>query len=200
MGMPAVSSPLRWTPAMVRELPDDGNRYECVDGELLVTPSPAAPHQWIVIAVLKLLARYTEETGLGLTFTAPLDVEFHDKALAQPDIFVMRQPADPASPLEVRDLLLVIEVLSPTTARRDRGIKRELYMRTGVREYWIVDPDSRGVMRWQPGTATARWEEGTMVWSPDGAARPFTLDLPALFGAMPDLPERLRFGAPDGSD
>jgi Uma2 family endonuclease len=193
MGMPALSEPRRWTVEMLETLPDDGNRYECIDGELFVTPSPVTSHQSIVAALLRILAPYAEAMGIGPTFTAPLDIRFSGDTLVQPDLFVIRRPSGPEAPhLRIADLVLFIEILSPTTVRRDRFIKRDLYLRAGVQEYWIVDAESREVERWRPGVSAAVREQGTMVWHPEGASRPLMLDLPAFFAALPALPEQLR--------
>jgi Uma2 family endonuclease len=187
MGMPALSPSTHWTAEMVRALPDDGNRYECIDGELLVTPSPGKPHQFVVGAFYRAIFPYVEEMGVGLVLVSPLDVELADGMIVQPDTFVFR---DSASASEGRihgsDLLLVVEVLSKSTVRRDRTIKREFYARIGVHEYWIVDQAARRVERWHAGAPEAELESGTLIWQPPGATRPLLIDLPTLFEAIPE--------------
>ena len=188
MGMPALSQSTYWTAAMVRELPDDGNRYECIDGELLVTPSPRTIHQVIVGALYRVLSTYVEETGIGLALTSPLDIELDEGMIVQPDVLVSRLvPGLRDGRVSGRHLFLTVEVLSPSTARRDRGLKRTFYERIGVPEYWIVHPASRLVERWRHGAAPPVWEEGALAWHPEGAARPLTIDLPALFDSVPDI-------------
>lgn len=184
-----VEQPPYWTAEMVREIPDDLNRYECIDGELLVTPSPRNPHQWIVGALHLLVAPYVHSAGIGLVQISPLDVELDDGMIVQPDILAFRpSPLVAQGRIPGHDLFLTIEVLSPSTKRRDRGLKRDFYARIGVAEYWIVDPVSRLVERWRRGATAAVREEGILVWQPEGAVQPLTIDLPALF----DVPDALR--------
>ena len=187
MGMPAVSQPPYWTASMVRELPDDGKRYECIDGELLVTPSPGTLHQWIVGRLHWIVLPYVEEMG-GIVLCSPLDVELDDGMIVQPDILAFRpNPLVAQGRIPGHDLFLAVEVLSPSTKRRDRGLKREFYARIGVAEYWIVDPASRLIERWYNGASAAVREEGNLVWQPEGAAQPLTIDLPAMFDAVPEI-------------
>jgi Uma2 family endonuclease len=197
MGMPALSAPTYWTAAMVRELPDDGNRYECIDGELFVTPSPANLHQSVVGALYRVIFPYLRDTEVGYAQVAPLDVAYGD-GLVQPDLLAFRlAPATEGRRFRAHDLLLFVEVLSPSTALRDRGAKREFYARIGVPEYWIVHPASRLVERWRSGAGAPVWEDGVMTWHPEGAASALAIDLPALFAAVPDLPDRIQLERPD---
>ncbi len=187
MGMPALSPSTYWTAEMVRAIPDDLNRYECIDGELLVTPSPGNPHQAVVGAFYRAVFPYVEEMGLGFTQFSPLDVELDDGMIVQPDTFASRDSDSAANGrIHGSDLLLVVEVLSKSTARRDRTIKRAFYARIGVHEYWIVDQAARRVERWRAGAIEAELENGTLTWQPLGATRPLLIDLPALFDAIPE--------------
>lgn len=188
MGMPALSQPpTYWTAAMVRALPDDGNRYECIDGELFVTPSPLNIHQAVVGEFFLRLAPYVREMQLGYVQVSPLDVELDDGMIVQPDVLAFRlTPSVSMGRIHGQDLLLVIEVLSPSTARRDRGIKRQFYERIGVHEYWIVHPASRLVERWRHDATAPVWEEAELSWQPEGAVQPLVIDLPALFDAVPE--------------
>ncbi len=184
MGMPVPST--YWTAAKVRAIPDDGNRYECIDGALLVTPSPLNLHQAVVGAFYRTLFPYVREQGLGYVQVSPLDVELDDGMIVQPDVLAFRLTSSAgAGRIHGPDLHLVVEVLSPGTASRDRGLKRRFYARIGVQEYWIVHPASRLVERWRRDAETAQLEDGALQWHPDGAARALVIDLPALFDAIP---------------
>jgi Uma2 family endonuclease len=126
-------------------LPDDGKRYEILDGELFVTPSPSSQHQIILANLVEVLGGYVRQHRIGKVLFAPLDVIFADSSIAQPDAIYL----DAASmPLISRRGIeggppLVVEVLSPSTTRTDRSVKFSLYARYGVEFYWIVDPDAR---------------------------------------------------------
>ncbi len=184
MGMPQAATP--WTAAMVRELPDDGNRYEVVDGELLVTPSPVKLHQRAVGRLLALLIPYVDAQQTGEALDSPADIELDPESLVQPDVFVqgrvegrLTNTWNAGAPL-----LLAIEVLSPSTARADRTTKRRRYQRAGVPEYWIVDLDARTIERWRPAEERPEVLSDTMTWHPAGAAEPLTLDLPLFFARV----------------
>jgi Uma2 family endonuclease len=186
MGMPALSESGRWTIDLLETLPDDGNRYECIDGELYVTPPPATVHQWMVSMLLRLLGPYVDESGIGFTFTAPTGVEIDARTMVEPDVLVSRFPSsNRVKRLLGEDLVLAIEILSPTTARRDRGVKHALYTRIGVDEYWIVDIEERRVQCSRPGADDVELVTGQLTWHPAGASRPLVIDLPALFDAIP---------------
>ncbi len=127
-------------------LPDDGKRYEILDGDLYVTPSPTARHQRVSRNLFLTLARHVQAHELGEVLAAPLDVILADDSIAQPDILFISKERLPI----VRDWVhgapdLVIEILSPGTRERDRTLKRHLYARYGVRELWLVDPEARTV-------------------------------------------------------
>lgn len=118
-------------------LPDDGNRYELLDGELLVTPSPRVRHQ-VVSLELALLLRQTVPPGLRV-LSAPMDVRFGPRRQLQPDLLVVRDEGLDAVRVESVPLL-VVEILSPGTRARDQVTKRRAYEQEGVASYWIVDP------------------------------------------------------------
>ena len=125
-------------------LPDDGQRHELIDGEHYVTPSPNPAHQVIVGNLYFALRTYLEANQVGQLFTAPLDVVFSEYDVVEPDLLFITAARrhDVVTSQNVRGAPdLVIEVGSPGTRRRDETIKRRLYERDGVTEYWIVDPD-----------------------------------------------------------
>ncbi len=179
MGMAA---PIYYTADQIRDLPQDGNRYEVVHGEFLVTPAPRLLHQEVVGRLLVALRLYLENERVGRALPAPADISWGPDTLVQPDVFVV--PLEQARTLEwsrVEDLLLVAEVLSPSSARADRFTKRIEYQRQRIPLYWIVDADERRVEVWTPDDTAPRFERERLVWRPTGAARAFELGLQVLF-------------------
>jgi Uma2 family endonuclease len=178
MGMAA---PRYYTADMVRALPDDGNRYEVVYGELLVTPAPRLWHQVLVQRLGLGLGNYLERERAGVLLTAPADISWGPDVLVQPDVFVADvNEARTLAWSEIRTLLLVAEVLSPSTARGDRVLKRLRYRQAGVPLYWVVDGDARSVEVWTPADDFPTVERERLVWHPRGAREPFTLGLEEL--------------------
>lgn len=177
MGMPAPST--NWSREQVLALPDDGNRYELVDGELLVSPSPRRPHQEVVLELFRRVDAYVREHGLGAVYLAPADLDFLSGQLLQPDLFVASQR--PSEWADVGIPLLVAEVVSPSTARHDRITKRQLYQRAGVAVYWIVDLDARVVEVWTPDAERPDIAIQNLTWQPDHAVAPLDVNLPAFF-------------------
>jgi Uma2 family endonuclease len=185
MGMPETLE--RWTAAQVRELPDDGNRYEVVDGELLVTPSPSYNHQDVVGELFALVREFCRAAGAGHALVSPADIEFDPDTLVQPDVFVVPTSAGrPKSWADVHTLLLAVEVLSPSTARADRTVKRGRYQRAGVPDYWIVDVDARLIERWRPGDQRPEIVSDRLVWRPAAADHDFELDVASFFSRVLD--------------
>lgn len=188
MGMPSIAEH-HWSPEDVEALPDDGNRYECIDGTLLVTPAPAPKHQDALRALYDAVRPFIQEHRIGQIYWSPADVRLEPKALVQPDLFV----CVPRAPIErirrwsdIGALRLAIEVLSPSTAKRDRGLKRRFYQRSGVEEYWIVHPDERMIERWRPADARPETMRESLYWAPQGSSEALRIDLPRLFAAALD--------------
>ena len=126
------------------QLPDDGLRHELIEGEHYVTPSPNTRHQRISIRLGLLIGGWLDAHPGGQLFHAPLDVVFSEFDIVEPDlIYLSSQRAfDLVTAQHVRGVPeLVIEIVSPGTRRPDETIKRRLYERAGVDEYWVVDPD-----------------------------------------------------------
>ena len=179
MGMAA---PTYWTAEMVRRLPDDGNRYEVVHGELLVTPAPRFDHQLLVTRMAVAIANYLACEPVGIVLTSPADISWGRDVLVQPDVFVV--PRDEAKTREwsrIRNLLLVVEVLSPSTARADRFTKRRRYHDAEVPVYWVVDGEEQRVEVWVDAADRPVVETERLVWRPAGAGQAFTLELAELF-------------------
>jgi Uma2 family endonuclease len=185
MGMPAQKT--EWTADMARALPDDGNRYEVLDGELLVSPAPTWRHQKVLMKLYKLIDRYVEAHSLGWTMVSPADIEFSPRHWVQPDLFVVPDEGtgEPQSWKDVKQLLLVAEVLSPSTANTDRSNKRPTYQKYGVPEYWIADIDARLVERWRPGDQEPEMITGTFEWQPKAGIPPLLIELGEIFGKNP---------------
>jgi Uma2 family endonuclease len=186
MAMPAETT-RRWTAREVRELIDRNPlatpRYELVDGDLLVTPGPSVFHQRAVLELAIALTAYLRSERVGHVITSPSDVELEPEFVTQPDEFVV--PAAEwtrvvTDGLPIRELLLAIEVLSPSSSRHDRVRKRPLYQRH-VPDYWIVDLDSRLFERWARHDDRPELVTETLIWKPAGAATAFSLDVPAFF-------------------
>ncbi len=177
-----------WTVDDVHALPDDGNRYEVIDGELLVTPAPSWPHQTAALRLYSLLDEYLRRERIGYALAAPADVMFSLTRLVQPDVFVVplvngRRPKQFA---DVGRLLLAAEVLSPNTARHDRVSKRTLFHAEQVPEYWIVDLDARTFERSTPASTRPEILVDEVTWHPEGASMPLAIDLPRYFRAVLD--------------
>ncbi len=164
--------------------PDD-ERYELWDGELIVAPAPNSAHQIVDAKLGWRLAQFVEERGLGQVFSAPYDVVLSETDVVQPDLlFVSNERVYIITPDNVRGAPdLVVEILSPSTAERDRTFKRALYARYGVSEYWLVDPDARTVtvLRLDDGAfaEVAYYGAGQTLTSPTMAG--FTVNLDDIF-------------------
>ena len=184
MGMPDLAS--NWIREQVLALPEDGRRYELVDGELLVSPSPRGPHQRGVMELFRLVDPYVRAHRLGYTMCSPADLDFRSGQLLQPDLFVGGM-VDGREPVEWADYgipILVAEVLSPSTARFDRISKRRRYQRSGVPVYWIVDLDGRLVEVWHAGESSPSIVDDALEWKPDHVEIPLFIDPPAYFRAV----------------
>jgi Uma2 family endonuclease len=179
----------RWTYAEFTRLPMSGStRYEVIDDELVVTPAPTARHQEIVMRLAAGLHAFSHEHGLGKVFPAPLDVIFAEGDYAQPDIlFVRRDQSHIVTDRGVEGPPdLVVEVLSPSTASRDRGSKLQRYMHYGVTEYWVVDPEEQTVEVWKLGAGAhepvVHGMSDVLGWTPSEGGPTLEIELRELFG------------------
>ena len=177
-----------WTVADLARMPDDGQRYEVIDGELFVTPSPSLRHQRAIARLHLLLASYVDSHSIGELVIAPADVTFSSRRGVQPDLFVAplvngRRPKELA---EIRELVLAVEVLSPSTVRADRVVKRGMYRDQKVAEYWVVDLDARGVEISTPEARGVVIATGTLTWRPGNVAAPLVIDLQRYFDEVID--------------
>jgi Uma2 family endonuclease len=126
-------------------LPDDGKRYEILDGELYVTPAPSPLHQRVSKRLQRKLEDYFEARGLGEVFNAPIDMILGRHDVAQPDILVVTNPSQISGRGIEGAPLLVVEVLSPSTRRHDREVKMRRYAALAIPHYWIVDPEGKWI-------------------------------------------------------
>lgn len=193
MGMPALKPEAlpqrRWTAAQVRELQDESlgfPRYELIGGELVVTPSPGHPHQLAAAEILFIVMQYIDNQQIGVALASPSDIELKPETIVQPDVYVVPtedppEGAEPRTWQDFKELLLAIEIISPSSVRNDRIVKRDFYLEAGVPEYWIVDLDSRMIERWAPDRQTPEVCRTSLAWHPEGARSPLTIDLTQLF-------------------
>ena len=167
-----------WTRADLDRLPDDGNTYEVLDGELLVTPPPSRAHQEIVAWIAERLWPFVSANALGRIYF-PRSVVVAGDEQAEPDLMVspiglVARWEDAPTPI------LVIEVASRGTRRRDLHAKRDFYRRAGVDEYWAIDRFHRLVTRFAGGDSERL--SHVLTWRPRGCAAALDIDLVAMFG------------------
>ena len=177
----AQPAPRVWTYADLVALPEDQLRHELIDGEHVVTPSPGTVHQSILLNLVRLLLPYLDRCGLGRMLVAPFDVKLSMFTVFVPDLVyftaerfgrVVNEKHATAAPD------LVVEILSPGTRRRDKGRKRAVYDREGVREYWIVDPEARAITALRRPRADAALTDVTTLTADAGG----TLESPLFPG------------------
>jgi Uma2 family endonuclease len=181
MGMSARQ--VEWTAEMARALPEDGRRYEVLDGELFVSPAPSLRHQSVLARLYNRITPYVEENRLGWTRWSPADIEFSPHRLLQPDLFVIADTGsgEPETWHDVKELLLVVEALSPSTEAADRTVKRPIYQTQDIPECWIVDVDEEVVERWRPADLVPEIARDVLVWQPDRAIAPLEIVLMEIF-------------------
>jgi Uma2 family endonuclease len=165
-----------FTRADLDAMPDDGNRYELIDGALIVTPAPSLPHQVTVVALAAQLAPLCP-SHLRL-LVAPFDVELAPNTVVQPDVLIAMK-----SQFTERDLkgapLLAIEVLSPSTRHLDLAFKRARYETAGCPSYWVVDPLEPAMVCWE--LRDGRYEEIARA----GGTQRITLQVPFPISVSP---------------
>ncbi|MEX2181725.1 MAG: Uma2 family endonuclease [Gemmatimonadaceae bacterium] len=169
-----------WTRADLDRFPDDGNRYEVLDGELLVTPSPSRTHQIVALRLARILGDYCDHYRIGYVMApgaAP-----RGKSELQPDILAT---VDPTRPIDARwdetePVGLVVEVLSPGSRAHDQVTKRAAYRRWGFPEYWVVDTDARAVTVARQGHRDRRVTD-TLRWQPKPDVPPLVIGVERLF-------------------
>lgn len=176
-----MSMPVKaWTLEELHRLPDDGNKYELIRGELFVTPPPSVDHEEILARLHATLVTYVEKHGVGRVYRPRAVIRFEGSE-AEPDLMV--RPLSSGIHGNAWDKLppplLVVEVLSPTTRRRDLVNKREYYLDAGAGEYWVIDSEQRETRVIRRGEQDVIVRE-SLVWRAV-PAKPLVLDLAALF-------------------
>jgi Uma2 family endonuclease len=168
-----------WTIEQLERLPEDGNRYEVLDGELLVTPAPGDVHEELVTMFRELVAAFVAKHRLGRVYAR--GVVRAGASQLEPDLVV--RPIAALRGWENAPLpLLVVEVLSGSTRVRDTGKKRDFYVASGMPDYWMVDREGQMVV-----VVRGRFEErvtGILRWSPAGTNEVLEVDVARLFGTL----------------
>ena len=177
-----------WTADEIQRLPDDGWRYEVIDGDLFMTPAPEFRHQYAADELLALLLQYCKAVGLQAV-SAPAAVRFAVRTEVQPDVLalpLMRDGRRPEQFSDVGRLTLAVEIVSPGSARTDRFRKRRLYQENGVPEYWVVDTDARVVERWRTASVEAEVLRDVLEWRPVADHASLAIDLIEYFRTVCD--------------
>jgi Uma2 family endonuclease len=180
--MPARSD-IRYTFEDYLSIPNDpAHRYEIVDGELFVTPTPVPRHQQVVVNITRILSSLAVEHGLGEVFTGPITVRLQEDAVTEPDVVFVR--TDHLSKVDPRRGImgppdLVVEVLSASNREYDRTLKRKRYIASGVPELWIVDADADELEVWRAGMRRAERPHGSLEWRI--SERAFAIGLTEIF-------------------
>lgn len=176
-----------WTYSDYARLPDDGNRYEVIDGELLVTPSPSPLHQRIRFRLAVALDAYVREHALGIVIP-DVDLLFQSGQFLRPDLLVV--PESGRAGVTNRGVeispMLVVEILSPTSGAIDRMKKPSRYGDFGIPEYWVLDPEERCAWVWRFAQEDARPERvrGRLKWHPVGAPGGLVIDLGEILAPL----------------
>ncbi len=181
-----------WNYTRWEQLPEDGNRYEVIDGVLYMTTAPSNFHQWIVRQIVFTLFQQIDQRSVGVSLWAPIGLLMPGCDPVQPDILVIRA-ADLAMMHDRRIYgvpALLVEVLSPGNSEQDTEVKRGAYARAGVPEYWIVRPSTRDVLVCtRPDAALGDYAQTQLV-DPDGELASPTLPIRAnvtdFFAGAPD--------------
>jgi len=170
-----------YTVDMVRAFPDDGQRYELVEGMLLVTPAPASDHQIVISRLMTALSVYLGANGPAYV-VSPGEIEVAPKLHLEPDVLVFPSTFRPGTKwTEINGWWLAVEVLSPSSKHYDRDYKLEAYLRVGVSEVWIIDLDRLCCEVSAVDGRRSVPEYGTVRWHPTGMVRPLAVDLEAIF-------------------
>ena len=183
--MPMPQRIRKWTLRELHRLPDDGNKYELVLGELFVTPPPSNAHEELGAVLTRMLDPYVAKHRLGRVYRPRAVIRVLGSEV-EPDLMVRPQASQASVDWQNAPLPhLVVEILSDTTRRRDLSQKRSFYMDAGIPEYWIVDGERRAIAQLRRDIADA-WHRIALTWHPVDAEEPFVLDVRRFFSVALD--------------
>ena len=177
MAMATVAK--RWTIDEMHALPDDGNKYEVIRGELFVTLAPTYEHSRIVAQLTRILVPYVEREGLGLVYHPRAVLRFEDSEV-EPDIMVRNEAEENADYENAPVPSLIVEVFSPSTKNLDKTHKRDSYMDAGVGEYWMVDARERLITVIRKGQENAPLTD-EISWNPPEVSAPLVFAIQKVF-------------------
>ncbi len=178
--MPVATKTKVWTLEEVHSLPDDGNKYELVRGDLFVTPPPGGTHETILVRLSRILDPYVEGQELGFVFH-PRSVMRFEGSEVEPDLMVRQLWTGPDRSWDNAPIpILIVEVFSASTRRRDQNQKKDLYIDAGIDEYWMIDPERHAVIVVRP-EGTERTVTDILTWSPPGSSSPLEIRVADLF-------------------
>ena len=186
MAMP-LRAPIRvptYTTDDLRRFPRDGQRYELLDGFLLVTPAPGTAHQVVLSRLMAALLGYLPE-GAPARVTSPGEIEVAPKLLLDPDLLVWPSTYRPGTPwTTISAWWLAAEVSGRASRVYDRDFKRDVYLALGVREVWLIDLPERRVLVSSRDAPKDVPHQDELLWWPPEMASPLTIDLRAIFDGL----------------
>jgi Uma2 family endonuclease len=173
----------RFTVDELESFPDDGNRYELLDGVLFVSPQTGLPHQIVATELSRILGTAVENDPQTF-IAAPGVVEVGPALHMEPDILIGRLPEQGTRWDAVPEHWLAVEVSGTGSRIYDREYKRDAYLAVGVREVWLVDLERRRISVARPGSAREE-QEARVTWTIPGSGRAVDIDIPGLFRRLP---------------
>ena len=176
----------RYTVRDLESFPNDGKKYELIRGELIVSPAPSVIHEIVVRRLAWRLGQYLEPLGLlEALFPVPADISWDDETLVQPDMLVIRLEELTRRWSTIKNLRLAVEVISPSSRRRDRLDKRLLYQENRVETHWVVDVEAELIEEWHPGDERPLIVADTLRWRVTPEAPLLEIELASLFRDLP---------------
>lgn len=169
----------------LRAFPSDGQRYELLEGMLLVTPAPGSAHQVVLGRLLAALHPFLDVERKAHV-VSPGEIEIAPKTLLEPDLLVFPATYAPGTPWRaIRGWWLAAEVFSSSSRVYDRDYKRDAYLSLGVDEVWLVDIDERVVFASRRGAERDVRHAERLIWRPAAMREPLEIDLASLFRGIP---------------